>query len=150
MIYSRFEYPPAYNSLPFAGPLALSRRMLGEGRSAVVSLILALVAEWPEVIYGSRALLSPPCAGPFQPRDSTTSVPAPAPALAKLVKTAAGCPLDQWFLTFLALAASLLEDGREGQGTGDRAQVSGETRGGRSLGGRASVAARFLTGHVQG
>lgn len=58
----------------------------------MVTLFLAPVAEWPDVIYESGALRLPPCPGPFQPGEAPTAAPAPAPTLAELVKAPAGAP----------------------------------------------------------
>lgn len=45
------------------------------------------------MIYGSRALLLPPCPRLFQLRDPTTLAPTPAPTLTKLVKAPARHPV---------------------------------------------------------
>lgn len=81
VIYSRLENPPppppAYNSPPFAGPLA-PRRGSRERRRGVVALILALVAGWLAVIYGSRArVCSIHCPRPA--KRPATSAPVPPP-----------------------------------------------------------------------
>lgn len=45
---------------------------------------------------------------PFQPRDPATSVPTPAPALAKLVTTPAGCSLDLVLEPFKLISPGVL------------------------------------------
>lgn len=59
--------------------------------SATISVIYRRFAL--SVSYRSGTPLSPPCPGPFQPRDHTAWAPSPADRLAELVKAPAGCLL---------------------------------------------------------
>lgn len=86
----------------------------------MVTLFLAPVAEWPDVIYESGALRLPPCPGPFQPGEAPTSAPAPAPALAELVKAPAGALGLRWgrssYFRQVVLLSPFYREGNGGSG----------------------------------